>query len=278
MDYFSSIFRALRVQNLIILAVAQLVTAYFLGNPSLTIFTNFSLWGLIISTSFIAAGGYIINDYYDIKIDLVNHPETVVIGSSLSRRQAIIMHGMLNFTGIALGASISLILGAINLLAASLLWWYSNYLKQIALVGNLAISVLSFASIFMVSILFPERMTEIAIFGFFAGAISAIREIIKDIEDQVGDKKFGCRTLPVVIGVRKTKLVLAVLIVAFSSSYLILSYAYFQQWVYFLVILIPFLLILLKKLMDADTKRDFRRLSGFCKLIMLVGIGLMVLV
>ena len=274
-----SAFRAFRFRNLVILAIAQFSTAYFLGDRDLAIFINPSLWILSAATSFIAAAGYIINDYYDIKIDLVNNPDKVVIGKELPRRQAIILHTTFNAIGIILGAWVGLLVGAINLVSAFFLWWYSNYLKKIAFLGNLVIGVLTGASVALVGFLFPANMEAIAVFSFFAGAISVVREIVKDIEDQVGDQKFGCKTLPVVLGIRKTKNLLIVLIILFSLSYLIMAYVQFQSsWIIFAIVLIPFLVTLVLRLLRADTKQDFAWLSGFCKIIMLVGIGLMAIV
>ncbi len=274
-----SAFKAFRFRNLVILAIAQFSTAYFLGSRNVEIFENPSLWILAIATSFIAAAGYIINDYYDIKIDLVNHPDKVVIGKELPRRQAIILHTLFNAIGIALGVWVSLKVGAVNLVSAFFLWWYSNYLKKIAFVGNLVIGILTGVSIALVGILFPSNMESIAVFAFFAGAISIIREIIKDIEDQVGDKKFGYKTLPVVLGIRKTKNLLSVLIILFSLSYIVMSYLQFRSsWMIFAIVLVPFLLVLMVRLYRADTKQDFVWLSGYCKIIMLVGIGLMTIV
>ena len=49
---------------------------------------------LSVATVTIGAAGYIINDYYDIKIDTINKPDRVIIGKSLKRRTAMLLHMM----------------------------------------------------------------------------------------------------------------------------------------------------------------------------------------
>ncbi len=273
------VLKAVRIQNLLILVVAQFFTAQFLGNPNgklvdLILYPSF--WMLSISTSFIAAAGYIINDYYDIKIDLINNPKKVVVGTNISRRVAIILHSFFNFWGIIIGTILSFQIGFINLISAFLLWWYSNYLKRVPFVGNVMIGLLTGISIALIGLLFPENLMPVMAFSFFAGAITIIREIVKDIEDQVGDKKFGCRTLPVVWGIRKTKLFLYFLIILFLVAFFVFVNQEFRNNLLFMTTLIlPLSLLLIILIIKADKKTDFHRISLYCKLMMLIGIGSM---
>lgn len=271
-----SVLKAIRFVNLIILLLAQVATAYFLAHAQVDQLVTNEMLFLLIGTGCIAAAGYIINDYYDIKIDLVNHPDTVVVGAALPRRQAIILHWSFNALGVGAGFLVGWEISLVNLVSAFLLWWYSNYLKRLLLVGNLVVGLLTGLSVLLVAFIYPTNVEHIAIFAFFAGGISLVREIIKDIEDQVGDKKFGCKTLPVVWGIRRTKTFLYGLIIAFSVSYLLLTYVYFRtSFLLFLSVLIPFLLLLMYRVFLADTKKDFNALSNLCKVIMVIGIVLM---
>jgi 4-hydroxybenzoate polyprenyltransferase len=40
------------------------------------------------------------------------------------------------------------------------------------------------------------------VYTSFAFIISLIREVIKDMEDMDGDRKYGCRTMPIVWGLK----------------------------------------------------------------------------
>jgi len=103
--------------------------------------------------------------------------------------------------------------------------------------------------------------------------MTLVREIIKDIEDLKGDNTFGCKTLPIVFGIRKTKIIIYIILVLFSISVLVLNYWYealpIQYYLIFLFAPVAWLLI---RLVRADVKKEFSRLSTFCKVIMLLGI------
>src|SRR5688572_11014695 len=132
-----SFLRLTRIWNLVILALAQYFTAIMLIDRANVFDVRFFL--LVTSTGFIAAAGYIINDYYDIKIDLINKPERVVIGKGITRRYAILYHTLLSLAGIVLGGFLSWKIAAVNLASAAVLWWYSNSLKRQPFIGNLVV-------------------------------------------------------------------------------------------------------------------------------------------
>ena len=93
--------RLTRLWNLVIIALAQYAAAGFL--ISFETWSDPHLAWLVFSTVVIAAGGYSINDYYDIKIDLINKPDRVVVGKILSRRFVLLLHTTFSLTGVAIG-------------------------------------------------------------------------------------------------------------------------------------------------------------------------------
>jgi len=130
----------IRLGNLLIIALAQYLTAIFLAGqyPKWTEYLyDFKLLLLACASMLIAAAGYIINDYYDVKIDYINKPGKVVVGKLLDRRIAMAIHPLLNLAGVTIGFYLSLIIGAINFMCAILLWWYSNHLQRLPFIGNL---------------------------------------------------------------------------------------------------------------------------------------------
>ena len=201
----SALFRLTRFWNLVIIAIAQYFAAAFLLHLNFSVFSDWQLFVLSLSTVLIAAAGYIINDYYDIKIDLINKPDRVVIGKSITRRYAILFHTFISSIGILLGFVAGWKIGAINFLCVFLLWLYSNNLKRQPFIGNLAVAVLTGLSIDMINLLYNLHNTLIIIYSLFAFFMTLVREIVKDMEDMKGDTTFGCRTLPIVGGIRRTK-------------------------------------------------------------------------
>jgi len=233
---------------------------------------------MAIGTFLIAAAGYIINDYYDIKIDFINRPDQVVIGKTFKRRWAMVLHTSFSFTGVFLGWMLWWPIGIINFFTAFSLWWYSNQLKRLPVVGNLLISFLTGAAIAIIALLYQEQERLIFTFAGFAFSINFIREIVKDMEDLRGDMHYGCRTLPIIWGIARTKWFLFVYVIGFQAT-LIAQGVILQDQVligYFVALIVP-MSFLLYKLYWADTKAKFRWLSTYCKVLMVVGILSMVL-
>jgi 4-hydroxybenzoate polyprenyltransferase len=113
----------------------------------------------------------------------------------------------------------------------------------------------------------------------FAFSITLVREVVKDMEDLKGDNTFGCKTLPILLGIRKTKFILYLLVTGFIATVTIISNTYLAIPIYYLLLFLfaPSVLLIIW-LARADTKKDFYQLSQMCKLIMLLGIASMVLI
>lgn len=269
--FIVSFARLTRIWNLIIIALAQYLTAAFLIDFSTIL--DPKLFILSGSTVMIAAGGYIINDYYDIKIDLINKPHRVVIGKSITRRYAILFHTLLSFSGVVLGFILSWKIAAVNFVCATVLWWYSNRLKRQPFVGNFVVALLTGIAIWLVDSLYKTGHMLIICYALFAFFITLIREIIKDMEDLKGDETFGCKTLPIVLGMRRTKYFIYGILMLFLLSVTMINYFIEDLPVeFFLLFLFVPMLWFVLRLIHADTKKDFTWLSGFCKIILLLGI------
>ncbi len=263
--------RLTRVWNLLILAVTQYLTAVMLISPLHVFDLRFFL--LATSTGLIAAAGYIINDYYDIKIDLVNKPERVVIGHGITRRYALLLHTVLSLLGIAFGFFLDWKIGVLNFISVFFLWWYSNDLKRHPFIGNVVVAILTGMSVVIVDALYQTGNRLIFIYAAFAFYMTLIREIIKDMEDLKGDNTFGCRTLPIVWGFRKTKFLIYSIMFLFGVTVILLNQYFEMLHLYFFMLFLFLPLVwLLISLIRADTKKDFAWLSGFCKIIMLLGV------
>jgi 4-hydroxybenzoate polyprenyltransferase len=266
-----SLLQLTRFWNLGIIALTQYCTAVFLmsvDSPG-----DWHLFVLSLSTILVAAAGYIINDYYDVKIDLINKPERVVIGNQIPRRHALVYHILLSMMGAGLGFLLNWKIGIFNAGCSFLLWLYSNALKRLPFVGNFTVALLTGLSVLIVNLLYPPFQLLVVVYSLFAFSITLVREIIKDLEDLKGDNTFGCKTLPIVWGIRRT-----VYFVNFLMALFILAVVGIHLWIaslpaqYFAWCLLFPILVLLVWLSRADTRKDFYRISQFCKLIMLAGI------
>ncbi len=272
---FSGLFRISRPINLMLVGFAQLMAAYFLVETDpmgLPVFQDYNLYLLVFSTLIITAAGYMINDYYDVKIDYVNRPHEVVVGKGINRRMVLFLHTFLNFTGVGIGFLIAPRIGIVNFIAAFLLWLYSNRLKREPFIGNLTVAFLTALSVYLVAFYYQKAELLVLTYAIFAFFLNLIREIIKDIEDRPGDRKHGCRTLPIVIGFRKTKNLIFLIAICFVSAITIITFEINKpQLFYYFGGLGIFFLFFMYRIYQADRKDHFSRLSLYAKILMLVG-------
>lgn len=265
--------QASRVPNLIIIAVTQVLVAYALLGREFTEILNVSFGGLIISTLMIAAAGYIINDYYDQKIDMINRPERVIVGVKLKRRLAMAAHTLLNFSAIFIGWKIDPVIGMIHIFSAFCLWIYSNQLRRMPFFGNLIIALLTGLTFVIVSIFYRETSNLVLIYAFFAFFVTFIREIIKDIEDVKGEAAFGCTTIPIIWGIRGAKILIYMLslIGTVLLIYFLLNEANIYVIIYF-ALLSPVFLWFIISIVRADTQSNFRFLHQVSNWLIISGI------
>ena len=184
----------------------------------------------------IAAGGYVINDYFDVKIDRINRPDQVVVTRSVSKPAAMRLSLWLSGTGIVCGVAAAVVLrsmtlGILFVLVPGLLWFYSSSYKRLFMVGNLIIALLAamtpmvvalanvailelrYETILPYTTLPHDLYAWLGGFALFAFLLTWIREIVKDLQDQMGDRELECHSMPVVWGETWTKVFVTFLLV-----------------------------------------------------------------
>ncbi len=306
-----SILSLIRLPNLLIIAMTQYSMRYLIMEPLLPSAgfelqmdnLHFSL--LVLSTVFLAAAGYIINDYFDTQTDWINKPEKVVVGVVINRRVAMTLHSVLNIIGVAIGIYLSIYiklfpLSFIFLLTSGLLWFYSTNYKRQFLIGNLTVSFLT-SLVPMIVILFELPLLNreygtimlqhnanfnyifiwVAGFAVFAFLVTLIREIIKDAEDFEGDNAYGMKTLPIKLGMTTTKIIITVLILSavVMLMYILIKFIMFSgentdfiSMIYIVGLLVLPFFVLNTIVIMASKKSDYHRASFLIKVIMLIGI------
>jgi len=298
--------KLIRYKNLIFIIFIQFVMRQVVLVPILQTFgfdvsmETGMLFLLITATVLIAAGGYIINDYFDVKIDAINKPEKQIVSNIVSRHTAIILHQILTGLGVFCGLLLaffarSFTLAFIFIVIPGLLWFYSASYKRQFLIGNLVVAFISAITILVVgiaqlaflqkeygSLIFETPIPAhfygwIGGFALFSFLFTLIREIIKDIEDEKGDREMECRTLPIKWGIKKTKIFLYGLI-AITLFALFLADHFFIQFnstltlryiIFGLTLPLTGLCVMIYK---AKSKSDFHQASDFSKVIMFIGV------
>ena len=270
--FIKGVFLAARIPNLFIIALTQFLVTSMLMRHQIGALLNLDLFLLILSTVMVAAGGYVINDYYDSKIDMVNRPEKVVVGRYLSRRAAILAHVMLSTLAVFLGFFISWKIGLLHVFAILLLWYYSNHLRRV-FIGKVVIVILTVLSILAVGFTFEVVSYRLMAFSAFGASIIWIRELIKDLENAVGEKMFGVESVPEVWGMRGTKwLISAIGFVGICLLIYFLVKVDVPIFYAFYICLSPVILYFGWSVFRADRKEHFRKLRHLTNFLILAGL------
>ena len=259
---------------------------------------NFVLMAL--ATVLIAAGGYVLNDYFDVKIDAINHPDRLIITKSVSKQKAMLYYQLLTGVGVLLGLLLafqvnSFTLAFVFIVVPGLLWFYSSSYKRQFLIGNIIVALLAALSVLIVAIVelsvlkqrFGKLLFETPIpgqfytwiggFSVFSFLLTLLREIIKDIEDEKGDREMECRTIVLKWGLPRTKLLLYLLIciivvALYAVEFLMTEFEGSLTIKYITYGLALPLAVLAFLIYKAQNTTDFNQASTFVKLIMLSGV------
>lgn len=305
-ELFIAWIKLIRLPNIIILAAIIIllhIGVYLPVYTAVNVESPVSGWifgVFVLSLCMIAAGGNVINDYFDYHIDLINKPQKLVIKKMIPFQNAMMGYQFLTIAGIAGGFLTGWLLGIFKIgfffgFGALLLYSYSKTYKRKLLIGNLMIAFLGFLSILILWVIeffalrnnpgsfvsvYPSFLKINLIIGgyaFFAFLTTLVREIIKDIEDIEGDRANGCRTLPISTSQQTTHMVLAGLILL---TIFILIPCQILCWENNMQVLAFFiapaiqlqLVLLLIRLFKAESKSDYHSASTSMKWIMVAGI------
>jgi 4-hydroxybenzoate polyprenyltransferase len=252
---------------------------------------------LVASTVFITAGGYVINDYFDIKTDLINRGK-VIVGTKIPRRKAMMWHSIFNIAGVIGGFYISWVagyfwMGTLFLLVSGLLYFYSASYKRQFLIGNIIVALLTaMVPLLVVFYEWPALYRYCAIkvseppqlsflfywvggFALFAFFTTLIREIIKDIEDFEGDMEYGRNTLPVIIGIPASKIVaVSLMIITMVMLYMVWHLFLSDKitLIYITLAIVFPLLFVIYLVFTSQNKKQVHSASNLMKIVMLSGI------
>jgi len=195
-------------------------------NPSKLVFFGI----LIVSIVSVAAGGYAINDYFDLRSDRKNKPEKIVVGKHIKKRWAIIIHWSFSLLALSLSAYLSYCLHSwlyltVHLLAILLLWYYSTIVKRVLVLPNVIISFLIATLPLLVihvmhDLFLPiTHKTLLMFMSLFMFILNMAREIVKDVQDVEGDALRAIKTVPLVFGRRNAYLLSAAILFCLIPTY-----------------------------------------------------------
>ena len=265
--------KAIRIPHLFGIVVVQFLTASYLIKTPNEVLLNWEFILLTASITMLAAAGYLINDYYDQKIDLINRPDRVIVGIHLRRRRALAAHMGLSILAIMIGLWIDRWLGLFNFFASFMLWLHSNYFRRVLLLGNIMVALMHVMIILVVATYFQAYNTYLLAYSLFAFVAIFIREVVKDLRGVKGDAAHGAETISVTWGIRTAKklIYLSIFCGIIFMIYFLEGALPTNSGFYFLALL-PFLGWFIYRIQSADTQSHYRTLKKSIDWIILSGI------
>ena len=265
--------KAIRIPHLFGIVVVQFLTASYLIKTPNEVLLNWEFILLTASITMLAAAGYLINDYYDQKIDLINRPDRVIVGIHLRRRRALAAHMGLSILAIMIGLWIDRWLGLFNFFASFMLWLHSNYFRRVLLLENIMVALMHVMIILVVATYFQAYNTYLLAYSLFAFVAIFIREVVKDLRGVKGDAAHGAETISVTWGIRTAKklIYLSIFCGIIFMIYFLEGALPTNSGFYFLALL-PFLGWFIYRIQSADTQSHYRTLKKSIDWIILSGI------
>ncbi len=304
-------FKLIRYKNLLIIILLQCLVKFCIVNPLLDVYGLEPLFGgldfifMVTSTVLMAAGGYVINDYFDTQTDSVNRPDEVVVGNGVSRSEAVNIHLILNIIACVLGFLVSFrigvwIIGLAYPFISGLLWFYSATYKKQFLIGNIIVAFLTglvplLPAVYELPMQIAKNYDKIvedeiniylifywaAGYGVFAAITTLAREIIKDWEDCEGDKAAGRNSVPMVCGDFYTKIITLVLTLVSILGVVWVWLKYLTDTIsaiYILLLVVAPFIFLFYKIIKIKSKEDCKFVKNLYKIIMITGMLYMLVV
>lgn len=283
--FFKKLFSLLSVvrgYNIFVLVVAQYLASIFIFSPETSlrvILLDLHLHFIVFATICVVAAGYIINNFYDVKIDKINRPLKTGFDNYIRQSTRLRLYFFLNFLGFLFGFLVSWKAALFFAVYIFGIWFYSHKLKKYPFLGLFSATVLTILPFFAIFVYYSNFSKIIFVHAIFLFLVIMVRELIKDLQNMKGALVNDYQTFSVVYGENKTKQVsIFLLICTFFPIVILFSYPainYMRYYFYFAFIMLLFVAFYLWK---STTKEEYRLLHNILKLLLLIGVFCLVFI
>ena len=210
-----SLLSVIRGYNILVLVIAQYLASIYIFSPKKSVTTvvfDLHLFFVVFATVCVVAGGYIINNFYDVKADKINRPYKAGLDSFVKQETTLSIYFLVNFIGVIAGFLVSWKAALFFSVYIFGIWFYSHKLKRYPLTGLISATLLTILPFFVIFVYFKNFSKIIFVHAVFLFLIIMVRELIKDLENMKGAVASNYKTFPVAYGERNTKLISIVLL------------------------------------------------------------------
>jgi len=271
-----SLFSVVRGYNILMIALAQYLASIYILSPNSAlgkVVFDLNLALIVLASTLVIASGYIINNFYDAEKDLINKPRKSMLDRLVSQRFKLTTYFILNLIAVFVASYVSFKAVLFFLAYIFGIWFYSHKLKRIPFVGNFISALLAIAPFFAVFVYYKNFETVIFVHAVFLFLLILVREMIKDLENIKGDFAQNYRTIPIIYGVKVSKICIGLLILlTLLPSTLLFTKFDVGNMNYYFIGCILLLLLFLILLVNAQSKKHFVWLHNILKFIIIVGI------
>lgn len=277
-----SMVSVVRGYNIAIIVLAQYLSAIFILAPekrALTVLLDFNLFIIILASSLTIASGYIINNFYDSKKDLINRPNKSQLDRLVRQKTKLQVYFIVNFIVFLIAFFVSFRAVLFFSTYIFLIWFYSHKLKKMLIIGNLTASFLGVIPFFAILLYYKNLYPQIFANATFLFLLLLIREMIKDLENIKGDIANDYHTIPVMFSENVTKKIITLLTLStiIPIYFLIEIFEVGYMDIYFYLSMIV-LIFFLQKLWKSNSKPDYLILHNILKFLVVTGVFCIILI
>lgn len=273
---FFSMFSVVRGYNILIVILAQYISSVYILSPNKSLSTvvfDVNLLMIVLASAVTIASGYIINNFYDSEKDLINRPNKSMLDRLVSQNTKLVFYFVLNFIAVIMASYVSFKAVVFFSTYIFAIWFYSHKLKKLPLVGNVTSAILTIAPFFAVFVYYKNFETVIFVHAMFLFLIVSMRELTKDLENIKGDLALNYKTIPIVYGVKASKIMLTLLIVlTLIPTYLLIYRFHVGNMKYFFYASVILLFVFLLMLWKSNRKLHYIILHNILKFILVAGV------
>ncbi len=271
-----SLFSVVRGYNILVILIAQYLASIFILAPHISfraVVLDINLLVIVLASSTVIAGGYIINNFYDKEKDIINRPQKTMLDRLVSQQTKLVGYFVLNFIAVVMASYVSF--KAVLFFSTYIfgIWLYSHKLKKTPFIGNVVAAMLAIAPFFTLSIYYKNFGTVIFVHASFLFLILVIRELMKDLGSLKGDMVQNYKTIPIVYGEGVSKILITILgVLSLIPVYLLISkydIGFMNLYFYGSIVLLTMFLILL---WFSKHKQHYVWLHNILKIIIVSGV------
>ncbi|AZJ32536.1 MULTISPECIES: geranylgeranylglycerol-phosphate geranylgeranyltransferase [Tenacibaculum] len=271
-----SLLSVIRGYNILVLIAAQYLAAIFIFSDAKSVkpvVFDWHLLYLVIATVCVVASGYIINNFYDKKADIINRPIKTGLDSYVKQETKLTLYFTLNFIGFFFGWLVSWRAAFFFSVYIFGIWFYSHKLKKHPLIGLITATVLTILPFFVIFVHYKNFSKVIFIHAIFLFLVIMIRELMKDLENIKGAIANNYNTFPVKYGERNTKkLIILLMVLTLVPIGVLFNYPAIEYMKYYFYLAAITLIFVGFYTWESTKNNQYRLAHNILKVLLLIGV------